>query len=182
MKTFKNKALALATAIFAVAGLAACADANEYKDAYTSNPSWISETWTDSTSVAHPESLANTIWTRGEGLKYNAFGQEVQGFVEILDFGTDSVAVTMSEPVNTSSLGFDYTWVDESNTMAVPYYEYTYSNVTGKVEILKKVVDEKGKVSKSTIFSGIVVVGTKTVMTISHFGDTPSQTYLVQYK
>jgi len=175
MKTFKNKALALATAIFAVAGLAACADANEYKDAYTANPSWISETWTDSTAVSHPESLTGTTWVRGTGLKYNAFGQDVQGYVQYLDFETDTVTVTMNEPDGIASLGFDVTWVDETGT-----YEYTYSNVTGKVDILKTVVDEKGKVSKSTIFSGIVVIGTKTVMTISHFGDTPTQTYLVQ--
>jgi len=180
MKTFKNKALALATAIFAIAGLAACGDANEYKDADTSNPSWISENWTDSTEVAHPESIANTSWVRGSGLKVNAYGQEIQGFVASLTFDTDSVAVTMNEPNGISGWDFDYIWVDDSNTSSEPYYEYTYSNTTGKVEILKRVMDEKGKVSKSTIFSGIVVTGTKTVMTISHFGDTPTQTYLIQ--
>jgi hypothetical protein len=86
----------------------------------------------------------------------------------------DSVAVKMSQGVT------EGTWVDESNTSALPYYEYTYSKNTGKLEILKRVVDDKGKVSKTAIFTGVAVSGTSEVITLSHFGDTPVQTYLVK--
>ena len=151
-----------------------CGDANEYEDAFTDNPSFVNN-YTDSLKIAHPETLANTSWVRGTGLKTNAYGEEIQGFVESLRFVTeDSVAVKMSEGVTAG------TWVDESNTEALPYYEYAYTNTTGRIEILKRVVDDKGKVSKSAIFTGVAVSGTKEVITIAHFGDTPVQTYLVK--
>ena len=99
----------------------------------------------------------------------------MQGFVESLNFvSADSVAVKMSEGVTAG------TWVDESNTEALPYYEYTYSEITGRVEILKRIVDDKGKVSKSAIFTGVAVNGKREVLTIAHFGDTPVQSYLVR--
>ena len=95
----------------------------------------------------------------------------------------------MSEPASIAQLSDDakdsYTWTDDSNNDATPKYEYTYSNVTGRVEILKMVKNDKGAVSKSAIFTGIVVSGTLNgnaidVITLSHFGDVPSQTYLVR--
>ena len=151
-----------------------CGDANEYEDTFTDNPSFVNN-YTDSLKIAHPESVANTTWQRGTGLKTNAYGQDIQGFVESLNFvSADSVAVKMSQSTT------EGTWTDESNTEATPYYEYTYSNVTGRVEILKRVVDEKGKVSKATIFTGVAVSGKQEVMTMVHFGDTPVQTYLVK--
>ena len=154
--------------------LSSCDDANEYGDTNTDNPSWV-DNYTDSLSIAHPESLSGTTWVRGTGMKKNAYGEEVQGFVERISFvSADSVSVKMSQGVT------EGTWVDESNTEYVPYYEYTYSNVTGKVEILKRIVDDKGKVSKSPIFTGIAVDGKQQVLTVAHYGDTPVQTYLVK--
>ena len=154
--------------------LTSCGDANEFEDVNTDNPSWVNG-YTDSLSIAHPESIANTTWVRGTGLKTNAYGEEIQGFVESLSFvSADSVAVKMSEGKTSG------TWVDESNTANLPYYEYSYSNTTGRIEILKRVVDDKGKVSKSAIFTGVAVSGKQEVITIAHFGDTPVQTYLVR--
>ena len=154
--------------------LTSCGDANEYEDAITDNPSWVTN-YNDSLQIAHPQTLANTSWVRGTGLKKNVYGEEIQGFVELLNFvSEDSVTVKMSEGVTAG------TWVDESNNEALPYYEYSYTNTTGKFEILKRVVDDKGKVSKSAIFTGVAVSGTKEVITIVHFGDTPVQTYLVR--
>ena len=72
------------------------------------------------------------------------------------------------------------TWVDESNTEFLPYYEYTYSETTGSFEILKRVVDDRGAVSKSAIFTGVAVSGSREVITVAHFGDTPVQSYLVK--
>ena len=173
MNTFKKSMVAAVAVLFAVS-IASCGDANEFEDTNTANPSWV-DNYTDSTAVPHPETLASTKWVRGSGIKFNAYGEEIQGFVESLDFvSADSVAVKMSEGTTSG------TWVDESNTANLPYYEYNYSNRTGKVEILKRVVDEKGKVSKSAIFTGVAVSGTKEVITMSHFGDTPVQTYLVK--
>ena len=40
--------------------------------------------------------------------------------------------------------------------------------------------DDKGNISKSAVFVGIAVSGTKEIITIAHFGDTPAQTYLVK--
>ena len=154
--------------------LTSCDDANEYEDTNTDNPSWV-QGYNDSLQIAHPQSLAGTRWTRGSGLKYNAYGEEVQGFVESLNFvSADSVAVKMSQGTTAGN------WVDESNTQYVPYYEYTYSETTGSFEILKRVVDDRGAVSKSAIFTGVAVSGTREVITVAHFGDTPVQTYLVK--
>ena len=174
MITFKKMIYAAFAVVVGLNLTTACGDANEFEDALTDNPSWVNG-YTDSLKIAHPESMANTRWVRGSGLKMNATGQEVQGFVESLDFvSEDSVAVKMSQGVT------EGTWVDESNTSALPYYEYSYTSNTGRIEILKRVEDDKGKVSKSAIFTGVAVKGTREVITLAHFGDTPVQTYLVK--
>jgi len=180
MKAFYKSVLLIASLLLGVS-MASCSDANEYEDAMADNPSWV-ENYTDSLQISHPESIANTKWTRGSGLKTNVYGDEIQGFVESLDFFcADSVVVKMSAPTIPASVDKSViTWVDDSNTDAVPCYEYSYSNVTGKIDILKMVKDEKGKVSKSTIFTAVVTSGTQEVLTICHFGDTPVQTYLVR--
>lgn len=173
MKAFKRSVL-IVTAILAGACFMSCNDANEFEDAQTSNPAWV-DNYTDSLNIPHPETVANTKWVRGTGLKVNVYGEEVQGFVESLNFvSADSVTVKMSEGTTAG------TWIDDSNTEYLPYYEYTYSAITGKVEILKEIKDEKGKVSKTTIFTGIAVSGNKEVMTIAHYGDTPVQSYLLR--
>jgi hypothetical protein len=165
--------IAMAALLMGVA-VASCSDANEYEDTDTANPTWV-KGYTDSLKIAHPETVAGTRWVRASGLKTNAFGQEVQGFVESVSFvSADSASVKMSKGVT------EGTWVDESNTNALPYYEYTYSNVTGKVEILKQTKNDKGAITKSAIFTGIVVSGDREVLTLAHFGDTPVQTYLVK--
>ncbi|MBO4892987.1 MAG: hypothetical protein J5502_10310 [Prevotella sp.] len=154
--------------------LTACSDANEYEDAFTDNPSWV-EGYNDSLKIAHPESLASTTWVRGNGVKVNAYGVEVQGFVESLSFvSADSVSVKMSQGAT------EGTWTDDSNTEKTPLYEYKYNNVTGTVDILKRVVNDKGAVTKQTIFQGIAVDGKQTVLTVVHYGDSPIQTYLVK--
>jgi hypothetical protein len=148
-------------------GLCSCTEANEYVDTPTDNPSW--------SSASHPESLASTKYVRATGIKVSAFGQEVQGFVESLDFvSADSVSVKMSQGVT------EGTWTDESNTEKVPLYAYTYNTLDGKIEISKSVKDDKGKVSKTVIFIGSAVSGEKELITIVHHGDTPAQTYLVK--
>ena len=154
--------------------LTACSDANEYEDAFTDNPSWV-EGYTDSLKISHPESLASTSWVRGTGLKANAYGEEVQGFVESLTFvSADSVSVKMSQGAT------EGTWTDDSNTEKTPLYEYKYNSSTGTVDILKRVVNDKGAVTKQTIFQGIAVEGKQTVLTVVHYGDSPIQTYLVK--
>ena len=174
MKLFRNIMLAAMTLLFGASMVSSCSDANDYEDTNADNPSWVNG-YNDSLKIAHPETVANTKWVRGTGLKTNAFGDDVQGFVESLDFvSADSVAVKMSQGTTQG------TWVDESNTEATPYYEYTYSNTTGRVEILKMTKDDKGKVSKTTIFIGVAVQGKREVLTIVHYGDTPVQTYLVK--
>ena len=166
MNTIKKSIFAVFAVVAGLSLTTACSDANEYENANTNNPAW---------SGSHPEDLTGTKWVRGSGIKFNAYGQEIQGFVESLNFvKADSVAVKMSQGVT------EGTWVDESNTANLPYYEYTYSTNTGKLEILKRVVDDKGKVSKTAIFTGVAVSGTSEVITLSHFGDTPVQTYLVK--
>lgn len=166
MNTIKKSIFAVFAVVAGLSLATACSDANEYENANTNNPAW---------SGSHPEELTGTKWVRGSGIKFNAYGEEIQGFVESLNFAkADSVAVKMSQGVT------EGTWVDESNTSALPYYEYTYSKNTGKLEILKRVVDDKGKVSKTAIFTGVAVSGTSEVITLSHFGDTPVQTYLVK--
>lgn len=155
-------------------GVYSCKDANEYKDARTDNPSWVTN-YNDSMTIPHPVTIANTKWLRGSGLKINVQGKEVQGFVESLDFfSADSVVVKMSQGVT------EGTWTDDSNTEAIPSYEYTYSEITGKVEIMKMVKDDKGKVSKVVIFTGVAVEGSPTVLTMTHYGDIPVQTYLIR--
>lgn len=173
MNTFKKSILA-AVAVLMGVGLTSCSDANEYEDAYTNNPSWV-EGYNDTLKIAHPESLAGTRWVRGTGLKTNAYGVEVQGFVESLNFvSADSVSVKMSQGTT------EGTWTDESNTEGTPLYEYKYSNSTGTLDILKRVVNDKGAVTKQTIFQGIATEGRQPVLTIVHYGDSPIQTYLVK--
>ena len=174
MKIFKKSIFAVFAVVTDLGLTTACSDANEYEGVNTDNPSWVTN-YNDSLAIAHPESLANTKWVRGTGLKVNAYGQEVQGFVESLNFITaDSVSVKMSQGTT------EGTWTDESNSDNQPYYEYSYSATTGRLEILKLVRDDKGNISKSAVFVGIAVSGTKEIITIAHFGDTPAQTYLVK--
>ena len=156
------------------ASFVACDDACKYLDTDTDNPSWV-KGYEEGDEVSHPETLANTKWVRGSGLKYNAFGEEVQGFVESMDFYcADSVIVKMSTGCT------EGTWTDESNTAKVPSYECTYSAVTGSLQVLKRVVDDKGKVSKVVIFTAVATIGKKEVLTGVHYGDTPVQSYLVK--
>lgn len=173
MKLFNKSILAGAAVLMGIC-FSSCDDANEYEDTYTDNPGWV-DNYNDSLKIAHPETLTATKWVRGSGLKVNAYGEEVQGFVESLEFiSDDAVVVKMSEGVTAG------TWIDESNTESLPSYEYKYSSITGKVEILKEAKDEKGKVSKTTIFTAVAVSGKKEVMTVAHYGDTPVQSYLVR--
>lgn len=174
MNTFK-KSVFIALAAVAGFGLTtACSDANEYEDFDANNPSWV-DGYNDSLKIAHPETLAATKWVRGTGLKVNAYGDDVQGFVESVNFvSADSVVVKMSQGTT------EGTWVDDSNTEKLPYYEYTYSNVTGKVEILKLTKNDKGAITKNAIFTGVAVSGSREVMTLVHYGDVPLQTYLVK--
>ena len=173
MNTFKKSIIGAMTLLMGVC-LTACSDANEYEDAFTNNPSWV-EGYNDSLQIAHPETLANTTWVRGTGLKVNAYGEEVQGFVESLNFvSADSVSVKMSQGTT------EGTWTDDSNNEKTPLYEYKYNNVTGTLDILKRVVNDKGAVTKQIIFQGIAVNGKQTVLTIAHYGDLPIQTYLVK--
>ena len=165
MKIFRMTMIAMAALTMGLA-IASCSDANEYEDADTNNPSW--------STTSHPASLASTTWVRGTGIKTNAYGQEVQGFVESLNFvSTDSVSVKMSQGTT------EGTWVDDSNTEKLPLYEYDYSATTGKVQILQRTVN-KGQVTKKAIFVGVAVSSTQDVITIVHYGDTPAQTYLVK--
>ena len=114
-------------------------------------------------------------------MKFNSYGEEIQGYVESLDFVDETyVVVKMSEGVIPASIKNTATWLDDSNTEAVPQYEYTYSPNTGNFSILKLVKDDSGKVSKVTVFTGVAVSEGRDIVTISHFGDTPVQTYLVK--
>ena len=173
MKIFKKTMMAC-MAVLMGTSITSCGDANEYEDARTDNPSWVDH-YNDTLSISHPETLANTKWVRGTGLKVNAYGEEVQGFVESLDFvSADSVAVKMSQGAT------EGTWdVDDSNSEQVPYYEYTYSSRTGVLEIKKVVYTDKGR-DTPTIFTGVAVSEKREVLTILHYGDTPAQTYLVK--
>ncbi|MCQ2221000.1 MAG: hypothetical protein MJZ12_06375 [Prevotella sp.] len=173
MKTLKIFALAVATVLAGVS-LGSCSDACEYLDENTSNPSWV-QNYNDSTKVPHPETLAGTNWVRQSGMKVNAFGQDVQGFVESIKFvSADSCIVKMSEG---STKG---TWVDESNTTDVPKYSYEYSEKTGAFNIKKSEKDDKGKVSLKDILVGVAVSGSRDIITVAHFGDNPVQSYLVK--
>ena len=157
--------------------MAACSDACEYLDTDTDNPSFV-RGYEVGDDVSHPESMAYTKWVRGTGLKYNAYGQEIQGFVESMDFfSADSVVVKMSEGCTSG------TWMDDSNTAKVPAYEFNYSPSTGQVQVLRSVKEEKDgkvKVSKVTVFTAVVTQGRKEVLTVCHYGDTPVQSYLVR--
>lgn len=179
MKALKKTVFAVA-ALLAGFSIAACEDANEYEDAYTQNPGWAGN-YNDTLKIAHPETIANTYWVRGSGLKTNVNGEEIQGYVESLEFVDGTyVVVKMSEGIIPASIKNTATWLDDSNTEELPQYEYTYSPVTGKIDILKTVIDDKGKVSKVNIFTAVVVSEKQEVLTVAHFGDTPVQTYLVK--
>ncbi len=170
-----------AVAILVSSCFFACTDPNEFSD--WDNPNWSSpeKEYTDSAKYTHPESLDGTYWTRAEGFKFNAYGEEIQGYVESVDFiDHNYVVVKMSEGKIPESIKATAIWLDESNTDALPQYEYKYAPTTGSIEILKEIVDDKGKVSKVAIFTAVVVSGKQDVITISHYGDTPSQTYLVK--
>ena len=144
---------------------AACSDECDYLDTNTDNPYY---------TESHPEALTGTKWVRGNGMKYNAYGDEIQGFVESMDFYcADSVIVKMSEGVT------EGTWTDDSNSETSPYV-YTYSSSSGTVKVLKRVVNEKKVVSLVEIFSAVACSGKKEVLTVVHYGDTPVQTYLVK--
>ena len=146
-------------------GLTSCSDANEYEDSNTNNPQDAEQ---------YPETIDGTTWVRGTGMKYSALGEEIQGFVDTLQFfSADSVYVKMSQGVT------EGTWNDESNTAKLPYYEYTYSSKTGNLQILQRNVSN-GKVTKKAIFIGVVVKGKKEIITLVHYGDSPAQTYLVK--
>lgn len=150
--------------------IASCSDANEYEDADTNNPSW-----SNSETIAHPASLTGTKWVRATGFKKNAYGEEVQGFVESLDFvKEDSVIVVMSQGAT------EGTWLDESNNENTPKYEYTYADKTGSIAIKKMKKDDKGNLTKQDILVGVAVSGTQEGITMLHYGDTPLQTYLVK--
>lgn len=192
MKTFRMTMIAAMTLLLGAGMATSCSDANEYEDTNTDNPSWVNN-YTDSLTIGHPDSLTSTKWVRALGQKTDAYGKEVLGFVESIDIvSADSVAVKMSDDFEAyvptgksvedviSEGSLNGTWTDESNTASQPYYEYTYSAITGKLEILKLVKDEKGNISKSAVFVGIATSGTKEVLTVVHYGDTPVQTYLVK--
>lgn len=180
MKTLKIFALAALT-VLAGATLGSCSDACDYLDTNTDNPSWVPN-YNDTVPVPHPEKIEGTKWVRESGLKKNAFGEDVQGFVESINFVTkDSCEVKMSEPTFPAHFNSqNITWLDESNTERLPQYYYEYSKVTGSVSIKKSEKDDKNKVIIKEIFVGVAVSGSREVMTIAHFGDTPVQSYLVK--
>ena len=172
MNKFRNMLFAVA-ALTAGLTIASCSDANEYEDANTTNPSWVTN-YNDSTKISHPETLAGTKWVRGTGLKKNAYGKEVQGFVESLDFvSADSVCVKMSKGTT------EGTMVDEANNEKTPLYYYSYSDKTGAFEI-QQTNQSKSGITRKTLFAGVAVNGTQEVITVVHYGDTPAQTYLVK--
>lgn len=173
MNKFKKSIFAAFAVVAGISLTTACSDANEFEDTNTNNKSWVIN-YNDSMAVPHPETLTSTKWVRGTGIKQNAYGQEVQGFVESLDFvSADSVAVKMSKGTT------EGTWVDDSNTEKLPLYEYSYSESTGRIQILQR-TENKGKVTKNAIFVGVAVSGQQETITIVHYGDTPAQTYLVK--
>lgn len=180
MKAFKKSIFALAT-VLAGTCLTACNDANEYEDAITDNPSWAGR-YNDSLKIAHPESVADSYWVRGTGLKVNANGEEIQGYVESLDFIDDTyVVVRMSQGQIPESIKESAVMpVDDSNSDAYPKYEYTYSPITGAIDILKEVKDDRNRVSKVVLFSAVAVGGEKDIITVAHYGDIPVQTYMVR--
>lgn len=172
MNKIKKSIFAAFAMVAGISLTTACTDANEYEDFNSDNPSWVNN-YNDSTTVPHPETLANTSWVRGD-IKTNAYGQTVQGFVKSLKFvSEDSVEVKMSQGTT------EGTWVDDSNTEKLPLYEYSYSTTTGRIQILQR-TENKGTVTKKAIFVGVAVSGQQEIITMVHYGDTPSQTYLVK--
>lgn len=163
----------MATLIMGLA-IASCGDANEFGDTQTNNPSFTNG-YTDDASVSHPASLSGTVWERGTGIKVNAYGEDIQGFVESIEFVSDDACIVKMSQGATAG-----TWVDESNNEDTPQYEYTYSETSGAISIINSVKNDKGAISKVTLFSGVAVSGDKDIITIVHFGDTPVQTYLVR--
>lgn len=192
MKVLKKYFIAVAAIVMGTC-FTACSDANEFEDANTANPSWV-DGYTDSLKIQHPESIEGTVWERTAGLKYNAYGQNVMGYVESLAFyNADSVVVKMSDvDANGNKINVDAdgkaifetaTWKDESNTKKNPAYLYEYNPASGAISIISATTDSKGKVTKTTIFSAVVVTrgeGQPAVLTISHTTDTPVQTYMTQ--
>ncbi len=177
MKAFKKIVPAIAAVLLSSCFMA-CSDANEYEDFNDKNWSSQETQYNDSAKYTHPESLTGTYWVRGTGFKFNAYGEEIQGYVESIDFVDDTyVVVRMSKGILPESIKNTAVWVDDSNTDKLPQYEYKYAANSGSVEILKEIVDEKGKVSKVAIFTAVAVGET---VVVSHYGDTPSQTYMVR--
>ena len=173
MKIFRITMTAMAALTMGLT-IASCSDANEYGDADTDNPSWVKD-YNESLTISHPASLTGTKWVRATGFKKNAYGEEVQGFVESLDFvKEDSVIVIMSQGAT------EGTWLDESNNENTPKYEYTYADKTGSIAIKKMKKDDKGNLTKQDILVGVAVSGTQEGITMLHYGDTPLQTYLVK--
>ena len=173
MNKFRLSIITVVTSLLGL-GMVSCSKDNEYEDTNTDNPSWV-DNYSNSQEVSHHDALTGTKWVRASGVKKNAYGEEVQGFVESLDFvKADSVIVKMSQGTT------EGTWVDESNTEATPMYEYTYSAQTGRFEILRVVKDDKGNKTNSKIMIGVAVKGKTEGITIVHYGDTPNQTYLVK--
>ncbi len=173
MEIFRNTMIAL-VALTAGLTIASCGDANEFADTNTAPLSWV-DNYTDSLKISHPETLVNTRWVRSAGLKKDVYGNEVQGFIESLNFvREDSVVVVMSQGAT------EGTWVDESNTEAIPMYEYSYSSKTGSIEIKKVAKDDKGNLTKKNIIVGVAVSGKQEGITAVHYGDIPVQTYLVK--
>lgn len=170
MKLF-NKSLLAGAAFLVAVGFVACDDANEFEDVRTDNPSWAGK-YNDSLDIAHPDSLAQQSWVRGEGIKFNAFGEEVQGYVESMEFTADSVTVKMSVGTTEGDMG-----ADDSGT-----YKYEYISETGTLNVLKSIKDDRGNWSDVALFVGVAVSGTKygDMLTVVHYGDTPAQTYLVR--
>lgn len=178
MKSFKISIVAF-VALFAGISFVACTDANEYEDVNTSNKSFVNG-YTDSLKIDHPETLANTSWVRGNGIKVNAYGEEVQGYVESIEFDEEgTVVVKMSKGSIPSSMSATATWKDDSNTESTPKYDYSYNSETGAIEIsITEIINKKP--TKNVLFTAIVTNVTNPVMTVSHYTDTPSQTYLVK--
>lgn len=168
MKALKKSIFAFAAVLMGVC-FTACSDANEYEDTNTSNPSM---------GTTHPETIENSTWVRAQGAKFNAYGEEVQGYVDTLKFISDKeVIVSMSEGKIPESMKPTKQMVDDSNTESNPTYEYSYNNNNGEINIMKVSVNSKGAVSKTTLFLG---VASGNYVVVSHFGDTPSQSYLVK--
>ena len=172
MKALKKSIFALLAILMGVC-FTACSDANEYEDSYTDNMAWGS---------LHPKSLEGTSWVRANGAKVNAYGEEVQGFVEAVNFISETECVVkMSKGIVPESMKNSVVWVDDSNTEDLPFYEYNYNNTTGEINIMKVTTDSKGKVSKTSLFIAVANIGGfGPMMTVSHFGDTPSQSYLTK--